>query len=103
MTPDPMSLPNPAPELAGEFHILIGGSLVEAVGEVVAMVAERYLGYSRVNVQTIEALPAFLKAAAQSPPDLFLLHLFFSERVLLFLFVELWCLVVYNRQDIETK
>lgn len=66
------------PQPDGELRILIGGSLVEVAGEAIAKVVEHSFGYARVNVRTIEALPAFLHAAARSPPDLFLLYLYFG-------------------------
>ena len=64
---------------AGELRILVGGSLEECIGLVIAKVVEKHLGYSKVSVQTIGALPAFLDAAARSPPDLFLLYLYFGD------------------------
>lgn len=73
-----MSQPEPAHHHAGELHILVGGFLEECIGEVIAKMIEKHLGYSRVNVRIIEALPAFLETAAQTPPDLFLLYLYFG-------------------------
>ena len=64
---------------AGELRILVGGFLEECIGQVIAKVVEKHLGYSSVTVRTIESLPAFLENAAQSPPDLFLLYLFFGD------------------------
>jgi len=65
--------------LTGELRILVGGSLEECIGMVIAKVVEKHLGYSKVSVQTIEALPTFLDAAARSPPDLFMLYLYFGD------------------------
>ena len=68
-----------SPQPARELRILVGGCLEECIGEIIAKVIEYSLGYARVNMQIVEALPAFLESAAQSPPDLFLLYLIFGE------------------------
>ncbi len=72
----PATPPDPPP--ARELRILVGGFLEECIGEIIAKVVEHSLGYARVNARIIEALPAFLQAAAHSPPDLFLLYLYFG-------------------------
>jgi DNA-binding NarL/FixJ family response regulator len=66
------------PQPDGELCILVGGFLEECIGEIIAKVVEHSLGYARVNVRIVEALPALLQAAAHSPPDLFLLYLYFG-------------------------
>ena len=72
-----MPVPTPTPPPAGELRILIGGSIDEVIGELITKVVEKYLGYARVSVRTIEPLRLFLETAARSPPDLFLLYLYF--------------------------
>ena len=66
------------PQPPGELRILVGGCLEECIGQIIAKVIEQHLGYARVSVRIIQALPAFLQAAAHSPPDLFLLYLYFG-------------------------
>ena len=66
------------PQPVRELRILVGGCLEECIGEIIAKVVEHRLGFSRVTVRTIEALPAFLETAAQSPPDLFMVYLYFG-------------------------
>lgn len=67
------------PHLDGELRILIGGSLEECIGEIIATVVEKNFGYARVKVRIIEALPTFLETATQYPPDLFLVYLDFGD------------------------
>jgi len=64
MTPcDPTAPPS------SELRILIGGSIDECIGEIIAKVVENHLGYLRVTARTIEALLTFLEAATEFPSD----------------------------------
>ena len=67
-----------SPQPARELRILVGGCLEECIGEIIAKVIEQNLGYARVSVRIIQTLPAFLTTAAATPPDLFLLYLYFG-------------------------
>jgi hypothetical protein len=74
--PIPISTPIPRP--AGELRILVGGFLEEVIGELLAKMIEKQLGYSKVSMQIIEDLPAFLETAAQSPL-LFMVYLIYGD------------------------
>ena len=67
------------PQPDGELRILIGGSIEECIGEVFAKMIEKSFGYLHVHVRIFEDLREFLEAAAQSPPDLFLVYLYFGD------------------------
>lgn len=69
----------PAPQPAGELRIFIGGSAEDFYVTIVTHAVEKHLGDLRVSVQIIDELRSLLDTAAQSPPDLFMLYLYFGD------------------------
>lgn len=67
------------PPSTGELRILVGGFFDEIVAAHVGTVVRRHLGYADVRVRLFQDPGPLLEAAAQAPPDLFLLYLDFGS------------------------